>query len=101
MFRIYQYDFVKMSPDAIFASTGTTLSRQIGIVFLLAEQVPRGALQLTTPITTITIDRVEAIKASGSLTAGAGDVDRGCPASLVSPVYGTPLHVLVEDAELR
>ncbi|QKX59523.1 uncharacterized protein TRUGW13939_06657 [Talaromyces rugulosus] len=63
---------------------------------------PRGALQLTKPITTITIDRVEAIKASGPLAAAdSGNVDRGCPVSLVSPVYGTPLHVLVENDYLR
>ncbi|KAL1871895.1 hypothetical protein Daus18300_004529 [Diaporthe australafricana] len=62
---------------------------------------PRGVLQLTTPITTVKIDRVGAIQASGALAADLPGVERGCPVSLVSPVYGTHLHVLVEDTELR
>lgn len=62
---------------------------------------PRGVLQLITPITTVRIDRVGAIQASGSLAADLPVVERGCPVSLVSPVYGTYLHVLVEDTELR
>lgn len=62
---------------------------------------PRGVLQLEEPITTVRIDRVGAIQASGLLAADLPAVERGCPVSLVSPVYGTHLHVLVEDAELR
>lgn len=62
---------------------------------------PRGVLQLEKPITTVRIDRVGAIQASGLLAANLPAVERGCPVSLVSPVYGTHLHVLVENTELR
>lgn len=61
----------------------------------------RGVLQLEISITTIRIDRVGAIQASGLLAADAPVVERGCPVSLVSPIYGTYLHVLVEDTKLR
>ncbi|KAG6364093.1 hypothetical protein INS49_005691 [Diaporthe citri] len=62
---------------------------------------PRGVLQLESPLATVRIDRVGAIQASGLLAADAPVVERGCPVSLVSPVYGTHLRVLVGDTELR
>ncbi|RYP18240.1 hypothetical protein DL765_004039 [Monosporascus sp. GIB2] len=62
---------------------------------------PRGVLQLNAPITTITIDRVGAIQSSALLATGVTGVECGCPASIVSVVYGQPLLVLVEDSALR
>ncbi|KAI6081381.1 caspase domain-containing protein [Hypoxylon rubiginosum] len=61
----------------------------------------RGGLQLGTPIATITIDQVGAIQSSATLLADAAGVECGCPASIISPVYGESLLVLVEDSTLR
>ncbi|KAI0896524.1 caspase domain-containing protein [Annulohypoxylon nitens] len=62
---------------------------------------PRGELQPTVPITEVTIDQVMTIQSSARLPDNVVGVDRGCPASIATPMYGESLQVAVEDSALR
>ncbi|KAF5656321.1 caspase protein [Fusarium circinatum] len=61
---------------------------------------PYGQVQMEIPITTVTITKVMEIKAFAIVPKTEKGVERGCILSLETPVYGTPLPVHVQDAEL-